>query len=168
MLVCMYVIEIVVVLRASDEAVKAKKDLCYVHSLRLARKNVHVCICRTWGDKMWRGAGVDVTPGNRDIWLQIYCRGLVGFLSCFYDSIPHSPQAVLSLTFTSSDPLGLLLLLLYVSYKGGGYFIWSSGWVDGVPLGSNSTCYLCVNLALLVDERSDTRGIEDNPDAFLL
>ena len=60
--------------------------------------------------------------GHRDIWLQIYCRGLVGFLSCFYDSIPHSPQAVLSLTFTSSDPLGLLLLL-YVSYKGGGYFI---------------------------------------------
>ena len=117
MLVCMYVIEIVVVLRASDEAVKAKKDLCYVHSLRLARKNVHVCICRTWGDKMWRGAGVDVTPGNRDIWLQIYCRGLVGFLSCFYDSIPHSPQAVLSLTFTSSDPLGVLLLLC-VSYKG--------------------------------------------------
>ena len=165
MLVCMYVIEIVVVLRASDEAVKAKKDLCYVHSLRLARKNVHVCICRTWGDKMWRGAGVDVTPGNRDIWLQIYCRGLVGFLSCFYDSIPHSPQAVLSLTFTSSDPLGLLLLL-YVSYKGGGYFIWSSGWVDGVPLGSNSTCYLCVNLALLVDERSDTRGSRITPMLF--
>ena len=48
----MYVIEIVVVLRASDEAVKAKKDLCYAHSLRLERKNVHVCICRTWGDKM--------------------------------------------------------------------------------------------------------------------
>ena len=70
------VVEFVIVL----SAVKAR-DLCMYRFYNWQEK-VQVCVCTQEGDKMCCEAapGYMSLLGHRDIWLQIYCRGLDGVL----------------------------------------------------------------------------------------
>ena len=102
------VIEIVIVLKA----VKAK-DLCMYRFYNWQEK---AQVCTQEGDKMCCEAapGYMSLLGHRDIWLQIYCRGLDGVLILLLRFYPRSPQALLSPTFTMQR-FNSLGLLLYVS-----------------------------------------------------
>ena len=97
-------------------------------------------------------------PGHRDIWLQIYCRGLDGVLILLLRFYPRSPQALLSPTFTMQR-FNSLRLLLYVSQSWGGCFIWpnwSALWK--YPSLPRRSCQILFGAWLLIGEWFDTLG----------
>ena len=102
-------------------------------------------------------------PGHRDIWLQIYCRGLDGVLILLLRFYPRSPQALLSPTFT----IQRFNSLHFSQYQGRMFYFtqltlpyWSLLQIfPSLPhISSKSSCQILIGTGLLIGEWFDTVG----------
>ena len=118
-------------------------------------------------------------PGHRDIWLQIYCRGLDGVLILLLRFYPRSPQALLSPTFT----IQRFNSLHFSQYQGRMFYFtqltlpyWSLLQIcPSLPhISSKSSCQILIGTGLLIGEWFDTVGDtitpppHPNPHTFLV